>query len=279
MVMVRLGSIACASCTASLASASKSSRLCSSGRCTSSRASSSKSSTSKPIRLASLSIRDSSMATSRAAPWRYNSANPRMVVSGVRSSWLASVMNRRIRSSEPRAVSAEDSEDATACWIWVSIPLSAKESRPTSVRGSRSGTRRSNWPDCDRRSGLLDLGQRSQAALHHGEADDSDHNQHRHADAELQPDQRTDRVLDIGQVDRHRGQAVRPAHGHRPPQNVRAVDRGQRHRIEADVVVGWQGRLGVAVVDGREGGAVGADAPHVELRRRTARVRALVGRR
>ena len=69
-----------------------------------------------------------------------------MVVSGVRSSWLASVMNRRIRSSDPRAFSAEDSEDANASWIWVSIPLSASDNWPTSVRGSHCGIRRSSWP-------------------------------------------------------------------------------------------------------------------------------------
>jgi len=37
-----------------------------------------------------------------------------MVVNGVRSSWLASVMNLRMRSSELRANSADDSDDATA---------------------------------------------------------------------------------------------------------------------------------------------------------------------
>ncbi|CNW51515.1 Uncharacterised protein [Mycobacterium tuberculosis] len=113
-MILRLGSIARASCAASLASASRSTRHSSNGRCASSRASSSKSSTSSPIRLASLSIRDSSMPTSRAAPCRYSSAKPRIVVNGVRSSWLASVMNCRIRSSESRAFSAEDSADATA---------------------------------------------------------------------------------------------------------------------------------------------------------------------
>ncbi len=37
----------------------------------------------------------------------------RIVVSGVRSSWLASVMKRRIRSSEVRACSADSSDDAS----------------------------------------------------------------------------------------------------------------------------------------------------------------------
>ena len=98
------------------------------------------------MRRDSLSMRDISISTSRAAPWRYNSANPRIVVSGVRSSWLASVMKRRIRSSERRACSAEDSDDATARWICASMPLSANDNRPTSVRGSRCGIRRSSCP-------------------------------------------------------------------------------------------------------------------------------------
>ena len=50
----------------------------------------------------------------------------------------------RIRSSELRANSADDSDDATAAWICASIPFSANDNRPTSVRGSRSGTRRSS---------------------------------------------------------------------------------------------------------------------------------------
>ena len=45
-----------------------------------------------------------------------------------------------------RAAAADDSEDATARWIWASIPLSANDNRPTSVRASRSGTRRSSCP-------------------------------------------------------------------------------------------------------------------------------------
>ena len=69
-----------------------------------------------------------------------------MVVSGVRSSWLASVMKRRIRSSDIRACSAEDSDEAIACWIWASMPLRATDNLPTSVRGSRCGTRRSSSP-------------------------------------------------------------------------------------------------------------------------------------
>ena len=70
---------------------------------------------SRPIRRDSLSIRDITISMSRAAPCRYNSAKPRMVVNGVRSSWLASVMKRRIRFSEISAFCAEASDDANAC--------------------------------------------------------------------------------------------------------------------------------------------------------------------
>ncbi len=58
-----------------------------------------------------------------------------MVASGVRSSWLASATNRRIRSSD--AVRA-----ANACSIWPSMTFSAPDSRPTSVVGGSGGTRR-----------------------------------------------------------------------------------------------------------------------------------------
>ena len=87
----------------------------------------------------SISRRTSS--SERTAPCRYSSAKPRIEVSGVRSSWLASATKRRIRFSEPRACSSE------ACWarkafsIRDSIPFSAVDSRPTSVRSSPTGTR------------------------------------------------------------------------------------------------------------------------------------------
>ena len=145
MPMGRVGAIDVASCTASLANASRSTRLRSSGRCASSWASSSRSSTSPAIRLDSPSIRDIAMSTS-PPPCRYNSAKPRIVVNGVRNSWLASVMNRRIRSSDSRAFSADASDEAIARWICASIPLSARESWPTSVFGSLCGTRLSSWP-------------------------------------------------------------------------------------------------------------------------------------
>ena len=71
----------------------------------------------------------------------------------MRSSWLASATNRRIRSSECRAASSERralaSEAALAPKadsIWASMVLRARPSRPTSVRGSRSGTRRVRSP-------------------------------------------------------------------------------------------------------------------------------------
>ena len=152
----RSGATARASVTASAARASRSTGSRPSGRCWSSRASSRRSSTSSPIRAASSSIRRmrrSSSAGSRPAPCRYSSAKPLMVVRGVRSSWLASATKRRIRSSERLAASSERralaSEAALAPKadsIWASMVLRARPSRPTSVRGSRSGTRRVRSP-------------------------------------------------------------------------------------------------------------------------------------
>ena len=67
-------------------------------------------------------------------------------MSGVRSSWLASATNRRIRSSLVRAADSEASRSRKAVSIWSTIELKAPESRPTSVRGSLSGTRRLRSP-------------------------------------------------------------------------------------------------------------------------------------
>ncbi len=224
-----------------------------------------------PIRLDSLSMRLISISTSRAAPWRYSSAKPRIVVSGVRSSWLASVMNRRIRSSERRACSADASDDATARWICASIPLSANDSRPTSVRGSRSGTRRSSSPGGDRRGGLLHLDQRTQAAVHHRVADDAEHQQHRRADADLR--RRSARAPSTGRRTgrSRRWSARRAARAPSSPATARrSVDRADRHRHGSDVVVGGQRGFGRAVVDRHPDAAVGIDAAHVEVRRRPA---------
>src|SRR5260370_447796 len=69
-----------------------------------------------------------------------------MAVSGVRSSWLASATNCRIRSSDLRAASSDAARASKAVSIWASMLLSDRPSRPTSVRGSRSGTRRVRSP-------------------------------------------------------------------------------------------------------------------------------------
>ena len=126
------------------------------GRCWSRRASRRRSSTSRPMRAAWSSIRRirrSSSAGSRDPPCRYSSAKPLMVVRGVRSSWLASATKRRIRSSERlaassdrRALASEAALAPKAASIWASMVLRARPSRPTSVRGSRSGTRRVRSP-------------------------------------------------------------------------------------------------------------------------------------
>ncbi len=64
----------------------------------------------------------------------------------MRSSWLASATKRRIRSSLARASDSDASRARNADSIWSTIPLKALESRPTSVRGSLSGTRRDRSP-------------------------------------------------------------------------------------------------------------------------------------
>ena len=48
----------------------------------------------------------------------------------------------------------------------------------------------------DRGGGVFDFRQRSEAAVHHHEAGDPDHEQDRYPDADLQPDQGADGVLD-----------------------------------------------------------------------------------
>ena len=92
--------------------------------------------------------RSSSAGVELDPPCRYSSAKPLMVVRGVRSSWLASATKRRIRSSERlaassdrRALASEAALAPKADSIWASMVLRARPSRPTSVRGSRSGTR------------------------------------------------------------------------------------------------------------------------------------------
>ena len=64
----------------------------------------------------------------------------------MRSSWLASAMNRRIRSADSRAASSDCSRSWNADSIWLSMMFSDRPSRPISVSGSRSGTRRFRCP-------------------------------------------------------------------------------------------------------------------------------------
>ena len=113
------------------------------------RASSRRSSTSSPIRAPSDSIRSINRRTSssdRTAPCRYSSAKPRMEVSGVRSSWLASATKRRMRFSDPRACSSDACWARNAASMRDSILFSEVDSRPTSVRSLPSGTRRDRSP-------------------------------------------------------------------------------------------------------------------------------------
>ena len=69
-----------------------------------------------------------------------------MAVSGVRSSWLASAANCRIRLSDRRAVASDSAWALNAASMWASMMLSDRPRLPTSVRGSRSGTRRLRSP-------------------------------------------------------------------------------------------------------------------------------------
>ncbi len=67
-------------------------------------------------------------------------------MSGVRSSWLASATNWRIRSSERRAAASDRVRASNDVSIWASMLFSDRPSRPTSVVGSWSGTRRDRSP-------------------------------------------------------------------------------------------------------------------------------------
>ena len=91
------------------------------------RASSSSSATSMLIRSASCSMRRIAFGSSAGpnAPCRYSSAYPRIVVSGVRSSWEASAANWRTFCSDC-------SRAPKACWMRSSIVLIAPASLPVS---------------------------------------------------------------------------------------------------------------------------------------------------
>ena len=106
------------------------------------RAKSKRSSTRELMRIDSFSIRPSNslVATSPCtAPWRCNSAKPRIAVSGVRNSWLASATKRRRRFSlVVRALNASS--------ILVSIWLRLETNFPTSVLGFAIGIRADKSP-------------------------------------------------------------------------------------------------------------------------------------
>ena len=143
--MSRSGAAARAECTASDASESRSTGRDCSGRCASSLASISKSSTSSFIRCASVSMRPIA-SEEGTAPCLYSSPKPLIEVSGVRSSWLASAMNRRIVSSDSRACRSEASVAANARWMCPSIVFSDADKLPTSVFVGTCGTRMVRLP-------------------------------------------------------------------------------------------------------------------------------------
>ena len=158
------------------------------------------------------------------------------------------------------------------------MPLSASDSRPD--LGARITLRHTaiELPGGDRGGGLLDFDQRPQAAVHH-----RDSRRRRaptstaSADADLRPDQRANGRLNVGQVDGDGGQLAvrRRAPTPRATATLEPSIEPTVTGIGTDVVVGRQRGFGVAVVDGHPDAAVGADAADVEVRRRTAGVRAL----
>ncbi len=80
------------------------------------------------------------------APSSASSANPRIVVSGVRSSWLASATNCRIRPSDSRACFSDSAWAAKASSMRVTMTLNEPASWSTSVLVAVSGTRRLRSP-------------------------------------------------------------------------------------------------------------------------------------
>ena len=142
----RPGKPALAFSTAAIPRSSRSTGSRRIGRPSSMRTRVSRSSTSRLIRPASEEMRSMTMSASSVAPDLYRSAYPRTLVSGVRSSWEASPMKRRIADSASRACFSERLVAMNAPWIWASIRLSAPERRPTSVFGDHSGTRSSSCP-------------------------------------------------------------------------------------------------------------------------------------
>ena len=115
--------------------------------------------------------------------------------------------------------------------------------------------------------------------MHDDRSGDAEHQKYGQSDAHLRPGQCADGGLHFGQVHGHGDQfALTAAHRHGAPLRLRPVHGADGHRFGADVVVGRQGRLGVAVVDRHPLAAVGADAAHVEVRRGATGVRSFDGR-
>ena len=72
----------------------------------------------------------------------------------------------------PAAAASDCARAWNAASIWASMALSERPSRPTSVRGSLSGTRRDRSPAAMAPRGLLDVGQRAQAGPDDRDPDD-----------------------------------------------------------------------------------------------------------
>ena len=130
----------------------------------------------------------------------------------------------------------------------------------------------------DRHSCLLDLHQWSKAPVDDPVPCGTESDQDANPDRELQPDQRVQGRLNIGEVDRDGDQVtIGPAHRHRPPLNTGVPDRSDGHRNRTHVIAGRQDRLRLAVVDRHPDLAVVTDPLDVEIRRRPGRVGPGVG--
>ena len=141
-VMVRLRSLACVSTTASWASSCRSTGFCAAAAAR----------RAGPAAAGPPPWSPSALLRFRSGPWRWRHPpgwtgrhagtarrSPRMVTSGVRSSWEASAAKRRIRSSD--AIRA-----AKAVSMCASMALRELPSRPTSVLGFSISTRRDRSP-------------------------------------------------------------------------------------------------------------------------------------
>ncbi len=207
-------------------------------------------------------------------------ACPRMVVSGVRSSWLASATKRRSRASE-------SARAANACSIWASMLLSAAESRPTSVPAS-AGRHAAGQVSCrDVLGGVLDLAQGPQSDRHDEPRADGDQDEGRDAGDGSDVSHPDQGGLCVGERHRHHDVSVTTVQrcDMNPPFGAEAVGRSNRHAspgVRRDGRAGDSGQVGARDVrlgcgaDAREGAVSSHEGEHEVGGKRRARCR-LIG--